>query len=332
MSKQSKIESVGKNLLPAIGYGDSAGLPVEFKKRQAIIDGFGWVNSLLPINNKFFGEAPAGTWSDDTQLSLAVAESLVEAKGFSMESLVEHHVKAMTETPQRTYKDTPLPRGWGKSTWESVLRLKDNPNSWKSSGNPTGEGNGVLMKLAPLALWQTLRPSNSDNEQIEQLATMTHANDLSVVTALVHRDILAGLFNGNLQPDDVAAQAASLADYYEIEYKKAGHKTSTLLGRLALLKEPSPEDILEIATGGGFQSSETLVMAYGAFSKQRRFPAVIFEAVNLGGDSDSVGSIVGAMAVMHSGTIEKPHDLLMLDSLDRLRLVGQNLVKTAIAA
>jgi ADP-ribosylglycohydrolase len=327
MSLKQKSEAIGENLLVGVAYGDSAGLPVEFKKRQAIIDEYGRIQSLLPIENKYFGEAPAGTWSDDTQLSLAVAESLIESKGFSMESIAQHHIKAMEQTPVRFYKGKPLPRGWGESTWGSVLRLKNVEATWQNSGNVNGEGNGVLMKLAPLALWQTLNPSQNDDEQIEQLTRMTHANDLSVVNALVHRDILRHLYKGLVKTHEIAELAAIYAGKYELEYRNAGNKTSTLLGKLALLHKPTPEDILEIAPRG-FQSSETLVMAYGAYSREPEFPECVFETISLGGDTDSIASIVGAMAVLQAREVNMPSDVDKLDDLARLRRVGKDLVAT----
>lgn len=327
---REKAHQVGENLLVAIGYGDSTGLPVETKSRSVIKDTYGEIRKLHNISNPFFGEAEAGTWSDDTQLSLAVAEALIGAHGFTMESQVESHIKAMDDTPQLTFRGKGLPRGWGKSSWESVERLKLDRHSWAGSGNPKGEGNGVLMKLAPLALWQTLQKSPDDNEHIEKLALMTHANDLSVVTALVHRDILRGLFEGRYQPDDVVGAAVELAFEYEKEYANAKNKTSVLLGRLGGLATLTAENILDIASGGGFQSSETLVMAYGAFSRQPEYPESVYEAVNYGGDADSVGSIVAAMSTMHASELTQPHDIDSLQDLAQLRRVGMALVSVAM--
>jgi ADP-ribosyl-[dinitrogen reductase] hydrolase len=330
--RSEKINEIGDNLLIAVAYGDSCGLPVETQKRQYIQKTYGEIRSLLPVTNPYFGEGPAGVWSDDTTLSLAVAESLTEKGEFSMDSMVKHHIKAMDETPVRSIDGVTVPRGWGKSTWESVTKLKLGQSNWANSGNPEGEGNGVLMKLAPLALWQALRPSNSsrENEEVEQLATMTHDNDLSVVTALVHRDIIRGLFLGQINQGHLVEEAATRALSYEKTYWLSGNKTSKLLGKLALIKFPTADEILSIAPRG-FHSSETLVMAYGAFSRQSHFPSCVYEAVSYGGDTDSIASIVAAMSVISSGEMERPHDLDVLEEKERLRTVGRNLVQAAIS-
>jgi ADP-ribosyl-[dinitrogen reductase] hydrolase len=324
-----KLELIGENLLVGIGYGDSLGLPVETKSHETIKQQFGRLDRLQPVANPFYGNGEAGSYSDDTQLSLAVAKSLIESTGFNMESMVSAHVKALAETPTRKWRGNPVPRGWGKSTWESVMRLKEDPNCYRSSGNPTGEGNGVLMKIAPLALWQCLKPTEYDFYQVEQLAKMTHANALSVVTALVHRDIIRSIFREEVQSSDVANLAEGFARQYEQEYKKAGVKTSQLLGRLASLEDISIEAILEVAPGGGFQSSETLVMAYGAFMRSATYPASVIEAVNLGGDTDSIGSIVAAMSLIGDPSAQHPEDIHLLQDRQHLSKVGTMLIQVS---
>jgi ADP-ribosyl-[dinitrogen reductase] hydrolase len=324
-----KASQVGENLLVAVAYGDSCGLPVETKSRQFIKDTYGEIKSLLPVSNPYFGDGPAGVWSDDTMLSLAVAESLVEVGGFSMQSMVNYHIKAMDQTPPRLVRGKPVPRGWGKSTWESVLRLKLGHGNWTDSGNPEGEGNGVLMKLAPLALWQALHPSNRDNEHIEQLATMTHANHLSVVTALVHRDVLRGLFFEHINSEQIAEAATSAALSYEKEYKQTGNKTSKLLGKLALLPGSTIDRVIDLKSSSGFHSPETLVMAYAAFARKPDFPGSVYEAVSYGGDSDSIASITASMSVLSSGELAQPDDLDVLEDKERLQQSGRALVRAA---
>lgn len=75
----SKIENIGEQLLPAIAYGDAAGLPVETMSRERIAETYGSIDHLLPAtcNPFYIGEFTPGTWSDDTQLSMAVARTPV---------------------------------------------------------------------------------------------------------------------------------------------------------------------------------------------------------------------------------------------------------------
>ncbi len=72
---------------------------------------------------------------------------------------------------------------------------------------------------------------------------------------------------------------------------------------------------------------QTLAMAYGAFVAQRgRFVPCVYEAVNLGGDTDSTASIVAAMSVMKNMGINTiPTDLEEIQRLIELRAVSHAL-------
>lgn len=321
-----KLESIGREILPVIAYGDALGLPVE-KKTAAEIQGiYGRITRLIDITeNPFIGQYPAGMWSDDTQLSLAVAESLINADGFSMDAIVQSHIDALKASPM----------GWGGSTQKSVERLMTGKKWWES-GNVKGEGNGILMKMAPLVYWQIARGIDvrERHEQIEQLTRMTHNNDLSVVTALVHADALEVLaidvdVRESLEDIDfqfLVRRAAEQARRYESMYSGAGNKTSHILGEMALDGIGlTKERIAVYCPGGGFHSPETLGMVYGHLALTATYPEVTIETVNAGGDTDSTGSIVSTMALFAYGSVELPSDANLLIEKGKLDAVSREL-------
>ena len=332
---KDKLNHIGANLLPAIAYGDSLGLPVETLRPEDIVRRYGRIECLMAINNPYLGRAAAGSWSDDTRLSLAVSEAITDSCGLDMDSVVSRHIAAMSEEVYIQHGNERIPRGWGKSTYQSVERLITDPLGWKSSGSETGQGNGVLMKLAPLAIWQTAFPSvNGDSKYndsfLNDFVRMTHNNDLSVVTALTHREVLKGLLLETLDIRNLLEFAADSARKYELVYSQAGRITSSLLSSLASEKRVTPREIHKHAKGGGFHSPETLVMAYGSYVASRlsssTFTETVADAVNLGGDADSIGSIVGAMTVIDRGFIDLPDDMRFIASLDNLVDAGKRLV------
>ncbi len=330
MNTISKVQKIGKNLLVAIAYGDSAGLAVETKTAQEIKKQYGSVDHLLDIDNPYFDKSKAGTWSDDTQLSLAIANSLILSGEFNIDSIANEHVKALESTPLITHNNEVIPRGWGKSTWQSVNRLKTKSHSPYNSGDKSRAGNGVLMKLAPLAFWQFLTFSSNDRNTIEILTRMTHDSDLAVVTSLVHRDVLVALIEDRIKSGEVIDFASSKAKYYEKQYPEAKNITSQSLASLSKYKNINQTVINKLAPKGGFFAPETLVLAYGVFNNNDKFSENIFEAVNFGGDTDSVASIVGGMSVMLHGDIDMPSDIDLLEDLDLLIQTGQKLVDRAL--
>ena len=86
-SRRESIYNAACEVLPAIAYGDAAGLPVEAMSAEQISENYGRITELqAPSDHPFFPGSARGTVSDDTQLSLAVARSLIKNNGFSLES------------------------------------------------------------------------------------------------------------------------------------------------------------------------------------------------------------------------------------------------------
>ncbi len=188
------IDIIGRNLLPAIAYGDAAGLPVETRDAAYIRDWYGSVNALLrTTENPFYkGEYEAGTWSDDTQLSLAVARSVIKANGFDMQALADEHVAAYGTTPQVTKENGQVVvRGWGRSTTLAVQRyMRGIPI--EACGQKNSAGNGVVMKMAPLALLYIALETDKAEvyRHLDACTQFTHDSLVAKVASRVHYDAL----------------------------------------------------------------------------------------------------------------------------------------------
>ena len=69
-----------RGMFLGIAIGDALGMPVETMTLEKIAKKFGRVNRYIrPDGHKWYNGQPAGTWTDDTQLSLAIAESPTRA-------------------------------------------------------------------------------------------------------------------------------------------------------------------------------------------------------------------------------------------------------------
>src|SRR3989338_6949798 len=91
-----------------IAIGDALGMPVEIMSAETIAAKYGRVTDYLePKGHKWFDGKPAGTTTDDTQLTLVVAESLIANKGLNMGDLAYRHIQSW---------QTEGDRGFGKST------------------------------------------------------------------------------------------------------------------------------------------------------------------------------------------------------------------------
>ena len=328
---KEKILSTGSKLLPAVAYGDAAGLPVETLSAQKIEDDYGYIDQLVsPALNPFYEGAPIGSWSDDTQLSLAMARALIKNGGFDIGVVAQEHIEELGRTPLvQVGKGEPVPRGWGHSTAESIQKLIAGTSPDKS-GKKDGAGNGIVMKMSPLVLWHVGQNTSDEQrwKEYDQLTIMTHDSDMTRVCSRVHGDVLKYLFeNGN---DGLAEYVQNQVLFHENELG-AAKDTSKALAFLSKIEKFDRTTILENTDGKGFWVPQTLAMAYATYIENAPdFHKTVFEAVNLGGDTDSNASIVAAMLNFSSHGVDLPQDSDKLDDLARLREISSQLAKSAI--
>ncbi|MEL7003535.1 MAG: ADP-ribosylglycohydrolase family protein [Bacteroidota bacterium] len=120
--------------------------------------------------------------TDDTQLTLATCEALIEDINVSPETFVEAYLKL--------YRKNRI-TGIGASTLKSLKEL-DFGMDWSVSGN-RGEyaaGNGAAMRIAPLAFIKDV-----SKEKIRNICSITHNNDEAYVGALAIIVCLKAILN-----------------------------------------------------------------------------------------------------------------------------------------
>jgi ADP-ribosylglycohydrolase len=335
---QDILRRQGAVLIPAIAYGDAAGLPVETRTAKYIEDKYpGGIRELIPTKeNPFYGSTDhPGMWSDDTQLSLAVAKALINAKGFNLDALVETHLEAYDETVEIIRKGKLVKRGWGGSTTDAMEKLH-NGISPLHSGTVDGAGNGVLMKMAPLAYWQTVKKTDVRETitQYDQLTNMTHDSAIARVTTRVHGDILRYLLRAEYDKKQFMNVLEASIVLHEFENREwGGLWPGYLREQFKYLYGPVDTDVILAETDGrGFHAPQTLAMAYGAFmAHDGEFTDSVFEAVNLGGDTDSIASIVAAMSAFKTKEVlQMPLDHQNIEQLDMIKSVSRKLATTAL--
>lgn len=194
-NQTERVYQAARQILPAIAYGDAAGLPVEAMSAEQISENYGRITELqAPSDHPFFPGSARGTVSDDTQLSLAVAESLIRTGGFSLESLADEHIAAYRQTPRTTEG---APCGWGGSTIKAVERMISGIPP-RESGEKGKAGNGVVMKMAPLVVWQVLGEVDKRTRrgQYDLLTNMTHNSEIARICTRLHGEVLSALLEG----------------------------------------------------------------------------------------------------------------------------------------
>jgi ADP-ribosyl-[dinitrogen reductase] hydrolase len=265
--------------LVGLAIGDALGAPLEFMPRAEIAATYGEVRDLL--GGGWLNVEP-GEYTDDTQLALAVANSLVLCGRLDPPDIAARLVAWLRTGP----KDV------GKIT-RTALRYHEQGLPWREVGPRVARemegraaGNGSLMRCAPLALFHAARPEALVRDSAI-LSQITHANPLSVWGSIAVNLAIAELLHG--RRDGLIERVAAQVEEPQVR--------ATLLAAPGLSRR---------AVRSGGHALETLGAAFWALENHSSFEEVVVAAVNLGDDADTVGAVAGALAGAREGAAAIP--------------------------
>ena len=305
-SNLKHLENERKNLIECAikGFivGDVIGIPYEGKKRNSFIcNGIrrSWIKDshfILPI----------GTWSDDTSLMLCVLDCLAEnpksiarlwrkrAFYFILGGYTNHFFK--------------IPYDIGKATMIGIIKLRlgiKNKNACKEKAN----GNGGLMRIPPLSL-MGLKNEELVN-YVKVFNSCSHNTDLSNQCCIFY-----------------ILYVKQVAIYEKIDaYKKA-----ICLFRCLFL---NPETQMNRILSGKIQDIQeseivssgyvihTLEAVLWAFLNTKDYNNALLKAINLGGDTDTIGALTGWIA----GVYYKTYNLEWYKKVKRKKFVEKKIEK-----
>ena len=249
-------------------------------------------------------------WTDDTQMALGLAESLLEGQGFDP-----------GRAAARWAREARWSRGYGSGTWRILSRIRQGEDRRAASKAvfPEGSfGNGAAMRAAPLGLYFHRMPDELARAAAEASA-ITHAHPL-------------GVEGGVLM---ARAAALALADFFEpygfLAALAEGCREAEFLRRLAwaraaLERASGPREVRE-ALGSGVKAQESVVTALYCFCRfSGDFDGMLAFIRSLKGDVDTIGAMAGALFGAKNGLGALPAPLLgKLEERARIEGVGRAL-------
>lgn len=290
-----------KNLLLGISIGDAIGVPIEFMSRVHLD-----VHPVNDITGWGTHDQPPGTFSDDTSLTLCLAESMAE--GLDIEQLG----KKMCDWYRKGY--------WsadgdvfdiGIGTRIALQKIINGSPAVLAGGNSEMDnGNGSLMRIAPLALDKTYQDRILLWNTIQAVSSITHRHVRSHLACFIWVVFLQELMECMDKQEAYKKMkhiVNAFFDHHTIETKER-----ELFSRV-LETGIQHVDRNEINSGG--YVLETLEAAIWCFLNSDSYKAAILTAVNLGRDTDTTAAVLGAAAGIYYGHEQIPSH--WLDALTR---------------
>lgn len=279
-----------------LAVGDSLGAPVEFMSRKDIYEKFGHqgIQELIP-----WGGLPAGSITDDTQMSIATAKGTIRIfqEGTINPELAVYSAYAEWLMSQ----NIPYERRAPGNTCISALASGD-------IGFPThpindSKGCGGVMRTAPCGL---LHPKESTPFHWgARCAAITHGHiegwyPAGILAEIIH---MIAFSAANMSLEDIIDDVFKFyPTYIDREFRNV--QGDNTLDLYSLFNDaPDPEMV-----GGGWVGDEALIMAIVACLRTDNFKDAVIMAANVSGDSDSVASIAGAIAGAYYGIESIPNE------------------------
>lgn len=309
------MENIVKAGIFGVCIGDALGVPVEFNKRETL--------KIFPVENmREFGSwnQPKGTWSDDSSLTLCLAEQLT--KGYDLEKIGQSFVKWNKFghwTAHGKLFDI------GGTTRHSIARLIKGESA-KFSGNIFEEdnGNGSLMRILPLSFYL------KDEENIEKIyqtvkevSSITHGHFRSVFACFIYVIFAIELIKGKNKTEAYSQTQKIVLEC--AEFQGFNPKEIQLFERV-LKNDISKYSENEISSSG--YVLHTLEASIWCFLNSESYAEAVLKAVNLGEDTDTTGAITGGIAGIYYGFENIPEEwvseLVKRDDIEKLCIKLEN--------
>lgn len=271
-----------------LAVGDALGIPLEFMSRGHLQN-----NPSTGFDSSYYQSETKGTWADDTSLSFCLFESIIE--GYSPENLAQKLIHWKT----KNYWTCPAGvKEIGLATDRSIGRLINGASPYESEEEGEySNGNGALMRISGLAYIVQHQSLEERFYIIKNCMSITHGHIRNIIAGFFLVEFMLELLEN--KTDKIKAfenTQNTVRDY--LNSISCNNEEKSLF--LRLFYDP----IYELDQSNIYSSAyviHTLEAALWSFLTTNSYEQAVLKAVNLGSDTDTSGSVTGAIAGMFYG-------------------------------
>jgi len=289
---------------------DALGVPVEFKSREYLKQNP--VNEMLGYGTY---NQPKGTWSDDSTMTLCLAESLLDEE-FSLRKLANRFINWVDWgywTPHGELFDI------GNTTHAAVERLRTIDDPKLAGGkHVTENGNGSLMRVLPLVFELfDVKDEEEQYKSIKDISSLTHAHERSILSCFYYLTF-ARFLRGHYYPP---MEMYKLTNNVFKKFVENQSSAKSELKHFERLLSDSIQSLDESKIRSSGYVIDTLEAAVWCLLTTKNYKDAVLKAVNLGEDTDTVAAITGGLAGLYYGIKQIPENWIR--SLAKLEEINE---------
>lgn len=297
-----------------LAIGDALGYPHEFRtvkqvQREIAPEG---ITTFLRLQDERFTrpwivgtDHPPGTFTDDTQMSMAVAEAMIEVgrAGLYDRSDRDALMGAMARHFVAWFDSDKNDRAPGETTGIACKRLREGA-SWREAGVVESKGCGANMRVAPIGLVFG-KDLEACADVARDCARITHAHPAALEGAAAAALCVA---LAHLSPEQIHAEVTRLCGGRSPDFDEIWTKVPNVLAapaeRVLVARGSTPE-----ALGEGWVAEEAIASAlWCMWQHPDDYRAAVLRAVNTDGDSDSIATMAGSICGARLGLDAIPEE------------------------
>lgn len=283
--------------LAGLALGDALGMPTQAMSPQQIQTVYGHVTGLVD-GDKSQPYAPgmaAGSVTDDTEQALLIASLLLKGHGSRLTLDASEFSHALL-----AWEDSMIERGsldlLGPSTKAALERVRAGEDPLRVGGE--GTTNGAAMRVTPIGIAASTSDRQLFADAVWSSCQVTHATRQGFQSAaLVAAAVSLGIDAGAADVTDLLWKAVAFVRSLpergtwspEPDVVAATHRAL----KLAAQPASSPQ-WLAGQIGTAVASAQAIPMAFALLARDPS-PRALLQAANLGGDTDTIGAIAGAI-------------------------------------
>lgn len=263
--------------------GDALGAPLEFYRRDKL--------NIIDMTTGGILNLRLGEWTDDTSMSICLAESLIE-NDFDLEDQMKKYILWYKEGKYCTREEC---FDIGNATRFALEDYIKNGNYISQNLSSLSSGNGSIMRLSPISI---IYNSNENSDGFLNLINFSRKSSITTHPNKTCQDACALLS----LITNRALQGYKKEEIFDINLdllKKLSFSDSKVIDIAINSKNILEKERNDISSSGYVIHS--LEAAIWCFLKTDNFDDSVLLAANLGDDADTVASITGQISGAYYG-------------------------------
>ncbi|MEU1293673.1 ADP-ribosylglycohydrolase family protein [Streptomyces sp. NPDC005840] len=314
-----------------LALGDALGMPTQVMSREDVVRVYGTVTGFEPArpDNPVSAGMPAGSVTDDTDQAVIVGRLLDEGHG-RIDPLRLAHELLDWEKEMKAKGSFDLLGPSTKAALDAVARGVPPREAGRN-----GTTNGAAMRVTPVGIAFPAAPLDTFLDRVAESCQVTHDTTLGIAgAAAVAAAVSTGVGGGTLDDAVEAAVTAARAGARRGHWIAGADIASRVAWAGELVRDlPEAEALDRICAlvGTSVASQESVPAAFAVLAVADGDPwRAALLAANLGGDSDTIGAIAGAVAGSVTGLAGLPADAV--ETLRTVNALGLEPLTTRLLA